>query len=153
MAVTVGYPDGDAWADVAFANAYFGARAVTAWAGSDDVKIGALVRATDYVKALFAARFDPELFELTVPVELQKAVSEYALIDLASPGSLAPAPQVDASGFAVIKTKQKIGPLERDYAAVGASTGRPMLRRFYPIPDALIAALLLPTLTTNRVVR
>lgn len=155
MAFTVGWPDGSSYVGVAYADEYFADRGVAGWTGDNAAKQGALTRATDYIRALFAARFDPDLFpDVTeeVPEALLKATCEYALIELSTPSGLAPAPQLDASGYSVVKTKQKVGPLERTFAVAGGATG-PRTRRIFPVPDALIASLLLASLGLTRVIR
>ena len=74
------------------------------------------------------------------------------MLELVTPGSLAPIPQVDASGYSVVTTKRKVGPIERNFAVAGGSS-RPMVRRPYPVPDSLIAQILLPSYGLNRVTR
>jgi hypothetical protein len=141
---------------VQYADDHFADRGVTAWAGDVTAKEGALTRATDYVRALFAARFNPDLFPeldgvVVVPSALERAIAEYALIELKTPGSLAPAPVVDPSGYAVVKTKKKVGPIESNFAVVAGS--KQAIRRSFPVPDALIASLLLPSPGLTRVTR
>ena len=110
-----GLEDANSLCDVAFADAYFADRVVTAWTGADAVKQGALIRATDYVEGRWALKFKgseqfPEVQGLSfprleigwddaVPVGIKRAVAEYALRALANP--LAPDPVVDATGAAV----------------------------------------------------
>jgi hypothetical protein len=156
VAFTVGWPDGNSGISVEYADAYFADRGIPAWAGEESVKQGALVRATDYVKALFAERFDPDIFAAAapdVPEALAKALCEYALLELGKPGALTPAPAIDASGFSVVTTKRKVGPLERNFAAVGTVDGGPRTRRIFPLPDSLIASLLLPSVGYTRTTR
>lgn len=153
MAFTVGVA-GASYASVEYADAYAADRGATDWTGASALKQGALVRATDYIKAMFAARFDPALFATGLPDSLLRATVEYARTELKTPGGLAPAPAVDASGYSVVMTKRKLGPLERNFAVVGAGEGqRPATRRSFPVPDALIAGLLLPAQGATRVVR
>lgn len=147
MAFTVGWPDGNSAVSVEYADGYFLDSGTVAWTGDDTAKQAALVRSTRYVKAWFQDRLDPLLFvddggNAITPEVFMDAVCEYALLELTTPGVLSTAPTVDASGYSLIKTKQKIGPLERDYAVAGGGTSGPMLRRPYPVPDALIAGLL-----------
>jgi hypothetical protein len=156
VAFTVGWPGGSSPISVEDADAYFADRGLPDWAGDPAAKQGALTRATDYVKALFAARFDADLFVVvddlvTIPEELAKAVAEYALIELKTPGGLAPIPAVDPSGYSVVKTKKKVGPIESDFVVAPGS--QRMTRRIFPIPDALIASLLLPDPGLFRVTR
>jgi hypothetical protein len=156
VAFTVGWPGGTSPISVADADAYFADRGIAAWTGTEPAKQGALTRATDYVKALFANRFDPDLFLVvddlvTIPEALAKAVAEYALIELVTPGGLAPVPQVDDSGYAVVMTRKKVGPIEKSFEPVAGSTQ--VTRRRFPVPDALIASLLLPSSGFSRTTR
>lgn len=159
MAFTVGWPEGSSPISVEYADAYFADRGITGWAGDDTDKEAALTRATDYVKALFAARFDPDLFlldedDLVIPpAALEKAVAEYALVELGTPGGLAPAPVIDASGYGVVRTKKKVGPIESTFAIAGGDSAVQRTRRIFPVPDALIASLLLPSTGLTRVTR
>lgn len=153
---TVGWPNGSSPISVAYADAYFADRGITSWTGTDAVKQGALTRATDYIKALFARRFDPDLFVvvndvIVVPEALEKAVAEYALVELQTPSGLAPIPQVDASGYTVVMTKKKVGPIEKEFQPVAGGTR--ITRRLFPVADALIASLLLPSLGLSRTTR
>lgn len=157
MAFTVGWPGGSSPVSVTDADSYFSDRGATAWAGTNAVKQGALTRATDYVKAMFLARFNTDLFVVntgivTIPDALSKAICEYAIIELVTPGSLAPPLKVDDSGNAVVMVAKKVGPIEKRYQVIGGGS-RWMSRRRFPIPDALIAALLLPNYGASRVTR
>jgi hypothetical protein len=158
VAFTVGWPEGSSPISVEYADEYFADRGVTDWTGEDAVKQGALIRATDYVKALFADRFDPVFFPVVddvvvVPAELEQATAEYALVELRTPGGLAPAPTIDATGYSVVKTKKKVGPIESNFVIAGGDSAKRQTRRIFPIPDALIASLLLPSLGLSRVTR
>lgn len=155
MAFTVGGGDGaNSYVSVSYADDYFADRGISAWSGTDLVKQGALVRATDYVKTFFSARFDPvKVDPLDLPDVLQRAVCEYAVVELQTPGGLAPAPVVDASGYTLVNTKKKIGPLEKTFSVVSDGNTKPGSRRSFPIPDSLIASLLLPLAGFSRVTR
>ncbi len=52
-----GLPDANSYANVAYADAYFTARAITAWTGADAVKEAALIRATDYIETVYSTKF------------------------------------------------------------------------------------------------
>ncbi len=158
MAFTVGWPTGSSPVSVEEADAYFADRDVVAWTDATTGKEGALTRATDYVRTMFAARFDPLLFlavdgVIVIPEALAQATFEYALVELRTPGGLAPAPVLDASGFSVVKTKKKVGPIESTFQVVGGEGAKPQTRRSFPIPDALIASLLVRSVATNRTTR
>lgn len=153
---TVGWPEGSSPISAEEADAYFSNRGIAAWTGDPAVKEAALTRATDYVRALFAPRFDPAKFvdafdNDIIPDALKMAVAEYGLIELGTVGGLAPAPVVDQSGYAVVRTKKKVGPIESNYTVVPGSERQ--VRRIFPVPDALIASLMLPSTGLTRVVR
>jgi hypothetical protein len=152
VAFTVGW-GGNSLASVAYADAYFADRATPAWSGDNTTKQGALVRATDYVRALFLPRFDPDKVNaLLLPDTLLQAVCQYALVELTTPGGLAPAGS--ASGATTVVTKEKIGPIETSYSVLAGSTPLPAgTRRPFPVADALIAVLLLSTVGANRTYR
>jgi hypothetical protein len=160
VAFAVGWPDGSSPISVEFADGYFSDRGVTAWTdvSSDSAKEAALTRATDYVKAMFANRLDPDVFlvvndVVTIPEELARAVAEYALVELVTPGGLAPAPTVDASGYTVVTKREKIGPLETEFAIAGGDSAKRLTRRSFPLADALMASLLLPSSSLTRTSR
>lgn len=52
-----GLPTANSYANVAYADAYFTLRGITAWTGSDAVKEAALIRATDYIETVNATKF------------------------------------------------------------------------------------------------
>ena len=147
----------NSYATLAFADAYFLERAVAGWAGADDVKQAALVRATDYIEQRFSERFIGAAVEDTqslswprvdagdyaeneIPVKLQRATCEYALRALTA--ALAPDPAVDESGASVVTVRKKLGPLEKTFQVL--DTGKPDLIRAYPAADMIIGPLLLP---------
>lgn len=149
-----GLADANALCSVAFADAYFADRSITAWTGSNTVKEGALIRATDYIETVFGRRFkgcretDTQALSFPrvdlvpdvtgVPVEVSKACSEYALRALAGP--LAPDPVVDETGLAVVAKKEVVGPIEESTTYETAGPGSaPALLRPYPAADMLLA--------------
>jgi hypothetical protein len=158
MAFTVGGTSAaNSYVGVAYADDYFADRGNVVWgAAITGAKQGALVRATDYIKSLFALRFDPDLFDATdpdnLPDELLRATCEYAVLELASPGSLAPPLARDESGYAVVLTKKKTGPIEKEFTVVNGTAG-PSTRRSFPVADGLIAALLIYNATSASVIR
>lgn len=147
-------------ASVAYADDYFLTRGNTVWGAlSDSDKKSALVNATDYIETLYRPRLAGALVEtdqslcfprtydtaLTpiMPTNMLKAVSEYAV--RASQAPLAPDIVYDESGRVATKTVDEVGPIreERGYAASGAGgVAVPQLYKPYPIPDALMASLL-----------
>lgn len=154
MSFTVGGDDSaTSYVSLAYADAYFADRGSTSWTGTNTLKQGALVRATDYVKAFFAPRFDPDKVDLTaLPDKLLKAVCEYAVIELVTPGGLVPSA---ADAASTVVTKEKVGPIETTYAVHGAavllSSGG--TRKLFPVADALMATLLLPSQGLTSVIR
>lgn len=154
MTFTVGGNESDtSYASVAYADAYFADRGSTSWTGSNTLKQGALARASDYVKAFFAPRFDPDKVDLTaLPDTLLKAVCEYAVVELTSPGGLTPSANDAAS---TVVTKEKVGPIETSYAVHGAAVllSAGGTRKLFPVADALIARLLLPSQGLTTVIR
>lgn len=143
----------NSYVSLAYADAYFADRGVSSWAGSDALKQGALVRSTDYVKALFSPRFDPDKVDPTaLPDNLLKAVSEYGLVELLTPGGLVPSVADTAN---TVVTKEKVGPIETIYAVHGAASvlSSGGTRKLFPVADALIASLLLPMSGLTTVIR
>ncbi len=134
---------------VEFADSYFEDRNVTKWTGTDTVKEAALIRATDYVEARWQGKWRGDLQTATqalsfprtgighdsaVPGDILKAVAEYALRTLDGT-PLAPDPVYDATGFALRKAREKVGPIETEYEHIGSS---PETLRPYPAADMLI---------------
>lgn len=171
MAFTVedgtGVAGANSYTTVAFADAYFLDRDNSVWAAiADDAdKEGYLIRATDYIEAVFGRRFLGEMAVYTnalswprinveniaeneIPLRLQKAAAEYAL--RAIDGPLMPDPKVDDTGLTVVTTRKAIGPIEKEFRPYGSTS--PKLVRSYPAADALIAPLLRPG-TGRRVTR
>lgn len=161
MAFTVedgtGVAGANSYTTVAFADAYFLDRDNSVWAAiADDAdKEGYLIRATDYIEAVFARRFLGDMADYSqplswpridvdniaedvIPERLQKAAAEYAL--RAIDGPLMPDPKVDESGLTVVTTRKAVGPIEKEFRAYGSTT--PKLVRSYPAADALIRPLL-----------
>lgn len=135
MALTVedgtGLEDAESYASVSDADAYFTARAVAGWTGTDAVKEAALRKATEFIsetydgswkgeratdtQALAWPRSDVEVSDnviLTddlVPVALFRATCELALIALTT--ALYEAANADPS---TVAEKTKVGPIERE---------------------------------------
>ena len=173
MAFTVedgtGVANANSYASVEFADAYFADRGNAVWAAIADPadKQGYLVRATDYIENIYARRFIGDMVSTAqalswprvnadpytsnvIPLTLQKAAVEYAL--RAIDGPLMPDPKVDPTGFSVVTTAKKVGPIEKDFR-ISRPSGRPILVRSYPAADAYMTSLLLPGTGGNRVTR
>lgn len=85
--------DSNAYVDIAYADAYFKERNITAWDTLfSEVKTASIIKATDYIEMRFSTRFkDSKLFPdvqalsfprtgtVAMPVNLLKATCEYAL--------------------------------------------------------------------------
>lgn len=157
-----GLPDANSFVDVVYADTYFATIGNVAWAGIDGLKEGWLVQATFYITTVFGPRLrchtplneDQSLpfpsVENGLPDALLTATCEYAIRASLSP--LMPDPIVDATGFSVVTTKKKVGPIEKEFAVAGRS-GLPMLYRSYPYPDTMMQTLLCPGSGGNRVIR
>lgn len=153
MAFTVGGgPDANSYVSVEYVDGYFADRNTAAWTGGTPEKQGALVRASDYVRAVFSNRFDPAKVDLDdLPDTLLKAVSEYGLVELVNPGSLAPNATTSVS---TVVTKEKVGPLETTYAVLGGTDNAVAgARKAFPVADAYMAWLLLPSFGLTRTTR
>lgn len=157
-----GLPDANSFVDVAFADDYFATLGNTAWAGDDTLKQGWLVQSTSYICTVFRSRlgcytplsedqalpFPTE--ENGMPLALRMATCEYAV--RAKTGPLLPDPVVDATGFSVVKTRQKVGPIEREFSVAG-NQSQPQLFRSYPLPDSMMQSILCPGGGGTRVIR
>lgn len=157
-----GVPDANSYTTVEFADAYFTDRGIVAWAGTESQKQGWLIQATSYIVTAFGSRlgcytklneeqalpFPTE--ETGMPPALLTATCEYAV--RAKSGPLMPDPTVDASGFAVVTTKKKVGPLEKEFRVAGGQAYA-QIYRSYPYPDSLMRSLLCPGFGGNRVIR
>jgi hypothetical protein len=155
---------------VAFADSYFADRGGAAWAAlpDDAAKQPFLIKATDYIEGVFSLYFvgvpttslivpavtpqplswprnDTDIYtdlvisDDEIPELLKRAVCEYAVQAILGP--LAPVPLIDATGFSVVNTRKKLGPLEKDFKVPGQAT-RPIVIRPYPTADLLIRPLL-----------
>lgn len=162
MAFTVedgtGVAGANAYIAVAYADAYFAERGITAWTGSNTVKEQAIVKATDFIETRWGDRFlgspeflDPrqplgfprlELYDRAgqlvegIPEKLKKATAEYALRALS--GELMPDPVTDTSGAMVIGNRQKVGPIETEVTYAASSQGSTVLKP-YPAADRLLS--------------
>jgi hypothetical protein len=159
----------NAYVDVAFVTAYLTDRNRETENGWDAAAAGAtqaaIIAATDYIERVFGPRFlgnrasAPEaqglgfprvgivkdgfqLVSTTLPVGLQQATAEYAVRALAA--ILQPDPTIDATGKAVTRKREKVGPIEEEteYEAGGSITN---LVKPYPAADALLTGLIRPT--------
>lgn len=148
-----GVTGANSYVSVAQADAYFEARGVAGWLGTDETKQAALIRASDYIDIRWSGVAPGARLSETqglawprckpgMPHQLARACFEYALIGLTT--ELAPAPVVDASGVTTIVSKQQVGPLVKEFAAVGGDAAVRNISRFrsYPIADGLMINLL-----------
>lgn len=167
-----GVAGANSYVDVAYADGFFLDRGYSEWAAiaTTGEKQALLIQATDYIESLYARRFIGEMTSMSqplswprtgtddyrdvafgvneIPEALKRAQCLYAI--QAKSGPLMPVPEVDASGFAVVTTRKAVGPIEKEFRAVG-SQGRPQTVRSYPLPDAQMTTLLIPS--SGRVIR
>lgn len=153
-----GLANANSFISVETADAYFDDRSVTKWADLDQTpKETALIQATDYIML----RWPSEKFKgwqategqslpfpriyvgnsaLQMPVSLQKATAEYAL--LALDGPLAPNFEYDETGRLVTKKREEVGPIVEEVGYPSSTSTNPPTYRTYPVPDGLIRPLL-----------
>ena len=154
-----GKVDANSFITIAWADAYFVDRGITAWAAlTDTAKEIALIKATDYIENRWGNRFlgrqefpaTPQalsfprinvlypsgIFVTGIPEFLKKATAEYAVRTISA--ELLPDPTSNASGFAISRFEEKIGPIEERtfYQTTGAA---PVILRPYPAADRLLA--------------
>ncbi|MDF2797520.1 MAG: hypothetical protein K0R85_264 [Devosia sp.] len=148
--------------------AYHQARGNAAWAAStDDLRLAALVRASQALDALYAARYSGTVPTVAqdllwpragvvyrgeafpddkVPLPIIRATYEMASRELAAPNSIIP--DFDPNGT-IKRERKKLGPLEKEleYATpANAASARPV----FAIIDGIIAELLVaaPSVTS-----
>lgn len=151
---------------LAAADAYFVERAKSSWASAnDDDRLAALIRGSQAVDGLYEPRFagrraagydqalswprsgavtanGEAIAEDAVPLPVTYAAYEAAAVELAEPGSLTP---VIVAARTV--KREKVGPLETEYAAAGSdvdmvAAARPVLTML----DGLLYPFLRPVL-------
>jgi hypothetical protein len=159
----------DFYGNVAAADAYQAARANTAWTGDDMAKQAALIRASAYIdgkyqfenacgrwESLFSGvktggraqtlqwprtgATDNEGSAIPpdeVPNEIEQATYEAALREIVNPGSLSP----DYVATQAIK-REKVGPLETEYAVSDGASGAASARPVITTVDEMLAPLL-----------
>lgn len=149
-----GVVNSNAYANDTFADAYFAERAVSGWTATQEEKQAALIRATDYIEGRYGLRFIGVKVSATqslswprtgagdygsdeVPLKLQRATCEYALRALTA--ALAPDPTYNEAGVSVVTTRQKLGPLEKQFEVIGS--GALKLIRAYPAADMMLNGL------------
>lgn len=160
-----GVDNANGYITVAFADSYFAARGVTAWAGDDTAKGIAIIKATDYMEGRYRTRYvgtlaaaattlsfprdnvyneRRELVDFAtdgIPLDLQKACAEYALRAIVNT-DLMPDPEVDASGKEIKYQKSKVGPIEDEVEFV---VGSRSAIKPYPAADVLVKTWLVPS--------
>ena len=134
MALTVedgtGVTDADAYISLADAEALYLKREGTAWAGTDEAKEAAIIRATAYVDSLkFVGqpvngrsqslawprknahdRDGEEIEQTELPYEVETATGILSFIELQTPGALTP----EVLRTDLVK-REKVGPIEQEY--------------------------------------
>lgn len=164
----------DFYGTVAAADAYHAARANTAWAGDDVAKQAALIRASVYIDGRYRKHMPSGVWQSLfpgvktegrgqarewprtgaqdyeghalsaeeVPLEVEQATYEAALRELTEPGSLTP----DYVAATAIK-REKVGPLETEYAVASGAEGAASVRPVISAIDELIAPVLVARYT------
>lgn len=159
----------DFYGSVAGADAYHLARGNSAWTGDDAAKQAALVRASAYIDGRYRKRLPSGVWQSLfagsktagraqtlewprtdatdysgeaiapdeIPVEVERSTYEAAVRELANPDSLSP----DYVASQTIK-REKVGPLETEYAITDAFTGAEASRPVISAIDELIAPVL-----------
>ncbi|MGV6394516.1 DnaT-like ssDNA-binding protein [Pseudomonas caspiana] len=159
----------DFYGSVADADAYHLARANAAWVGDETAKQAALIRASAYIDGRYRKQLpsgvwvslfpgtktagrsqslewprtdaadyeDHPLAADEVPVEVERAAYEAAIRELASPGSLSP----DYVASQTVK-REKVGPIETEFATTAAFAGADAVRPVIRIIDEIIAPVL-----------
>ncbi len=162
-----GLPTANSYADVAYADAYFLARGVTAWGlATTDQRTVALLKGCDYIETVFGDRFignrafgqeavqaDNQALSFPrdtleaiyglekpvyIPDVLKKAQCEYAYRALTN--ALLPDPVRDTTGAMVIGKTQTVGPISTTvqyYATAGIE-----ITANYPAADLLLKSLI-----------
>lgn len=155
-----GVAGANGYIDVAYADAYHGARGEAAWGGPNDAKEHAIIRATDYIETRWGANFlgTPEHLDprqplsfprlglrdrvgqtvLGIPENLRRATAEYAVRAMAS--ALMPDPVTDPSGAMVTSKREKVGPIETSMSFSVLQGFR--LLKAYPAADRLLTEYL-----------
>ncbi|MBV1814520.1 hypothetical protein KTT58_17385 [Pseudomonas viridiflava] len=164
----------DFYGNVAEADAYHAARGNSAWTGEDMAKQAALIRASAYIdgryRKLMASGMWQSLFpgvktegrgqarewprtgaedyegnpipDDQVPTEVEQATYEAALREIAQPGSLSP----DFVAATMVK-REKVGPLETEFAIATGADAAGSVRPVISIIDEMIAPVLVARYT------
>lgn len=153
-----GIDNANSYASVEFADTYFTNRLNLTWAElSDQRKASLLIMATDYIDTRWGPYLAGEIaFEdqallfprvcmpacagdAAMPKKLLIATVEYAL--RANDGPLAPDIESDASGFAIQRRKERVGPIEEEVEFATGQNGSRQLQtvwKVYPAVDMLM---------------
>lgn len=152
------------YCSVAFANAYFTERGIITWTGSDAVKEFALIKATDYIELVYSQRFKgtkltetqalsfPRLINdvvVSLPLKIQKATSELALVALTSP--LFTEFKLSDTGYPLKRLKTEVGPIKEDTEyETGGNSNNSIKLEVYPQADLYLLEYLT---SSSRVIR
>lgn len=125
---------------VAEADAYAYARGYSAWGGDLAAKTAVLRRGQDYIAATYNSRWLTDWPNDSAPAEVKYAITEAALREITTPGSLSP----DYTPGKVLKRESAAGgPVEFENEYFAAAEGAAPLPVFSVI-DGLLAGLLKP---------
>ena len=140
-----GVTNANSYASVAFADTYFTERTIAGWTGTDAQKQAALIKATDYIESFDfkgveaeedqALSFPRDVFTL-IPLNLQKATVEYALISLSS--ELQSNDVTAGDGKVLTYDETRVGSImeKKQYTVTGRT------RNKYPKADGLLKLFL-----------
>lgn len=121
---TLKSPTANSYVTLDFVNQYHTDRGNIDWAGTDEAKTHAIIKATDYLDRHFefkgekstseqALKFPRDLFGDVIPIEIQKAVATYSLFALR--GELYDTTRTTVSGeIRKQKSKVKAGEVEEE---------------------------------------
>lgn len=144
--------DANSLVDVSYADSYCSERGLTTWAGTNEVKQQALIRATDYLELRYSTRFLGQTNTLTqalsfprdgatsVPTRIKNAVVQYAIRALKA--GLMPDPAQSATGGNVVSKETTVGPVT---TKVAYSADEPKAFQSYPEADSLVRTFLRPS--------
>ena len=125
---------------VAEADTYASLMGYAAWVGDNPVKAAALQRGQMYIAATYNSRWLTNWANDEAPAEVKYAITEAAIRDITTPGSLAP----DYTPGKVLKRESATGgPVEFENEYFAAAEGAAPLPVFSVI-DGLLAGLLKP---------
>lgn len=154
-----GLADANSYVTLQEANDYFTVYGQPAWEALDELaREQCLVKATQYIDVRWGELIDGARLEVDqalvfprtevswiqpLPRQLKVATYEYAL--RAIEGDLLPDLEQDASGYAIQRRAEQLGPMKEEITfaiAQGTSVPQRQIYKIYPLPDSLMAMFL-----------